>query len=96
MTASRLFHLVHANLALARERFDHPAMADFFAQVAEVNALAAATPGFVAEPRLADNGSLYREPFMLNVSLWESPEALKTFVYSGQHGASILAQRLQA
>lgn len=86
-------HLVHANLALAKERFDHPVMASFFAQVAAINALAQAAPGFVADPTLPDSGTRYREPWLLNVSLWTSPEALQAFVYGGQHAAALRQRR---
>lgn len=86
-------HLVHANRALAKERFDNPVMASFFAQLASINALARAAPGFISEPILPDSGTCYREPWLLNVSLWESPEALKTFVYSGQHAVALRQRR---
>jgi hypothetical protein len=56
-------------------------MADFYAQVPATNAVAEASPGFVW--RLKDD---YGDPLLLmNLSVWESVEALRDFVYKSAH-----------
>ena len=82
-------HLVHANVAHARAPLDGPLMADFVAQVDEINSLARAAPGFVAQPTLPDEGTVYTAPFLLNVSVWESVESLDAFTHQGKHAAAL-------
>lgn len=56
-------------------------MADFYAQVPAIHAIADASPGFVW--RLTED---YGDPFLLvNLSVWESVEALREFVYRSGH-----------
>ena len=42
--------LVHFNLAIATHPLDHPSMAGFTSQLAEVNRLAETSPGFMWTP----------------------------------------------
>jgi catechol 2,3-dioxygenase-like lactoylglutathione lyase family enzyme len=67
-------------------------MAGFVAQVEEINALARRAPGFVAQPAPPDEGAVFKAPFLLNVSVWESLEALDAFTHQGRH-AEALARR---
>ncbi len=77
----RGLHLAQMNVARARWAADRPEMADFYAQVAAINAIAEASPGFVW--RLKDD---YGDPMLLvNLSVWESEEALREFVYRSGH-----------
>ena len=88
-----LFHLAQVNVGRARASLDDPIMAGFVAQLEAVNALAEASPGFVW--RLKGEGSdeavraVYPDPLLLvNLSLWRDVDALKAYVYRGQHGAA--------
>ena len=83
------YHLVHANVAHARAPLDSPLMADFVAQVEEVNALARSAAGFVAQPTVPDEGAVYAAPLLLNVSIWESVETLDAFTHQGKHAAAL-------
>jgi hypothetical protein len=83
------YHLVHANVAHARAPLDSPLMADFVAQVEEINALARHAPGFVAQPTPRDEGAIYAAPLLLNVSIWESLESLDAFTHQGKHAAAL-------
>ena len=83
------YHLVHANVAHARAPLDAPLMADFVAQVEEINSLARSAAGFVAQPTLPDEGAVYTAPLLLNVSIWESVESLDAFTHQGKHAASL-------
>src|SRR5438552_18438038 len=91
-TVGRGLHLVHANVAHARGPLDSPVMATFVSQVDEINSLASRTAGFVAQPKLPDDGAVFVAPFLLNVSIWESLEGLETFTHQGKH-ATALEQR---
>jgi len=83
------YHLVHANVAHARAPLDSPLMADFVAQVEEINSLARSAAGFVAQPTLPDEGAVYTAPLLLNVSIWESIESLDAFTHQGKHAAAL-------
>jgi hypothetical protein len=85
----KTYHLIHANLAVAHAPLDHPQMADFMARVDRIDAIAAGTPGFVSQPTPADSGSIFKEPELLNLSIWESVGSIRTFTYSGQHAAAL-------
>jgi hypothetical protein len=84
------WHIAQVNIALPREPLDSPALAEFVANLEPVNALADGAPGFVW--RLADETgdatsirAFDDERLIINMSAWESIEALWDFVYSGRH-----------
>ena len=84
------WHVAQVNIALPREPLDSPALAEFVANLEPVNALADGAPGFVW--RLADETgdatsirAFDDERLIINMSAWESIEALWEFVYSGRH-----------
>ncbi len=67
-------------------------MTEFVAALGPVNDLAEATPGFVWRlPSRESHGATLVEddggPLVLNVSVWESYEALHAFVYRSPHAA---------
>ena len=83
-------HLAQFNVALGKAAIDAPEMAEFVANLDRLNALADAAPGFVW--RLQDesgNATAIRafadERMILNLSVWESIEALWGYVYAGGH-----------
>ena len=92
------FHLAQINIARARASLDDPVMEGFVSQLEEVNALADESPGFVW--RLADQSgnaatdihAFDDELILVNMSVWESLEALREFSYRGRH-ASLLRDR---
>lgn len=90
----RNYHLVHANVATARAALDDPLMNDFVDRLDEIDALAQGWPGFIAQPELPDEGLIYTEPTLLNVSIWESIENLRQFTYSSKH-AGLLERRAE-
>lgn len=83
------FHLVHANVAIPRAPLDDPMMSGFMDRVDEIDALAQGSPGFIAQPVLPDEGAIYLEPALLNVSIWDSVENLRAFTYTGQHAEGL-------
>lgn len=84
------YHLAQINIALMKGSYDDPVMADFVAQLDSVNGMADASPGFVwrmqGDDDVAVATRVFGEPRMLsNMSVWGSIEALRRFVYRGDH-----------
>lgn len=85
------FHLAQVNVARLVAPIDSPQLAGFVARLDDVNALAEGAPGFVW--RLTDDASnnatsvaMYDDRMIIvNMSVWESIEALRAFTYSGAH-----------
>jgi hypothetical protein len=86
------FHLAQVNIGRIVAPLDSPELADFVAQLPEINALADDSPGFVW--RMVDDGGADatalrpddRDDLLLfNCSTWESVEALRTFTYHTDH-----------
>jgi hypothetical protein len=81
--------LAQLNVARVRASLEDPLMADFADALDRVNALADASPGFVwrwvtpegdtSEERVFGAGML------VNLSVWQSVEALRGFAYAGEH-----------
>ena len=92
------FHLAQVNVAKLRAPLDHPDMADFVAQIRDINAIADADPGFVWRLRAegADDATEIRafddEFVLITLTVWRSLEALSNYVYRGGH-ASIMRDR---
>jgi Domain of unknown function (DUF3291) len=83
-------HLAQLNIALGKDVVDTPAMAQFAANLDRVNALADAAPGFVwrLQDETGDATSIRAfddERMIVNLSVWESVEALWDFVYAAGH-----------
>jgi hypothetical protein len=84
------YHVAQLNIGYPRATLDDPVMAGFVADLARLNALADAAPGFVW--RLQGEGeqdATSLRPFgpelMLNMSVWTSVEALRAYVYRSAH-----------
>jgi hypothetical protein len=82
-------YLIHANVAIARAPLADPIMAAFVSQVDEINALASQAPGFVAQPTPSDQGEVFKDKALLNLSIWESVESLSRFTHDGQHAVAL-------
>lgn len=85
------YHLAQLNVGTVRAPTDSAELAGFMAGIVPVNAIADAAPGFVWRLQGSDGpgatGLRPRGPdFMVNMSVWESLEALRGFVYrNGPH-----------
>ncbi|NJN43419.1 MAG: DUF3291 domain-containing protein [Anaerolineae bacterium] len=91
------YHLAQLNIATLREPIDSPLLADFVAQLDEINALAEQSEGFLW--RLKDeegNATAIKvfddEPIIINMSVWETAESLKAYVYNTAH-SGVMKQR---
>ena len=83
-------HLAQVNVARMLAPLDTPQMADFMATLEPVNALAEATPGFVWRLQTDDgDATAYRvlgdDSMMINLTVWESVDALADFAYRTDH-----------
>jgi hypothetical protein len=83
-------HLAQLNIGRIRYEIDDPRMADFTNNLALVNGLAERTPGFVWRYIDESGNSTSTRPYAdpriaINLSVWESVEALERFVYQTLH-----------
>ncbi len=84
------YHLAQVNIATARAPLDNPIMQGFVDQLDAINALADNSPGFVWRLQTDDGDATALQVFdderiIVNISVWESLDALKTYVYAGDH-----------
>jgi hypothetical protein len=91
------FHIAQVNIGRIKGPLDGPVMAGFVARLDEINALADSSPGFVWRLQTSEGNATYFRPFdddqlLLNMSVWESVDALKSYVYRTAH-AELLRQR---
>ena len=83
-------NLAQINIARLIAPIDDLKIASFVAQLAPINALAESSPGFVwrlqSESGNATDVPYNDDPFIIvNMSVWESIEALRDFAYRSQH-----------
>ena len=92
------YHLAQINIGRLVAPIDNPRIADFVAQLAPINALADSAPGFVWRLQ-SESGNATDIPFsddptvMVNMSVWESIEALRDFTYASRHTAPLQGPR---
>jgi Domain of unknown function (DUF3291) len=91
------FHLAQVNVARMRGALEDPVMADFVARLDEINALADGSPGFVWRLQTDAGNATYLRPcdderIIINMSVWESVEDLRNYVFRGGH-AEVLRRR---
>lgn len=78
-------HLAQLNIAMMREPAASPVMADFFANIDRVNALADVAPGFVWRLKGDPPVNPFGANALVNISVWHSVEALSDFVHKSGH-----------
>ena len=84
-------HIAQLNIGRARAPVDDPLMADFTNNLVEINTLGHNTPGFVWQLLTEDGDSTaFRmfaddENLLINMTVWQSIEALFAFTYQSQH-----------
>ena len=91
------FHLAQVNIAKAKGPMDSPVMKGFVDQLDYINDLADNSPGFVwrlqtEEGDATDISVFDDELIIINMSVWQSHEDLKRYVYSGEH-LTVLKQK---
>jgi hypothetical protein len=93
------FHLAQINVARLRAPLDSPQTGEFVANLEPINALADASPGFMwrlqAEGGDATSIRVFDDDMIIvNLSVWESLETLRTFVYASAH-KGVLGRRTE-
>lgn len=97
MTRTR-WHIAQINVGTMLYAGDDPRMSGFMNRLDEINALADESPGFVwrlqSESGNATDIDAGRGPnFIVNMSVWESVEALFDFVYRTGHRGVMVRRR---
>lgn len=91
------FQLAQVNVARLAAPLDSPQLADFVANLEPINAIADASAGFVWRLQTeAGNATALRilddDWLIVNMSVWESFEALRDYVYRSPH-ADVLRRK---
>ena len=91
------WHLAQVNVATLAEPLDSPRLASFVERLEPVNALAERTPGFVwrlmGEGGDATDLQVFDDVrIIVNLTVWETLEALRGYVFSSEH-ADVLRRR---
>ena len=91
------FHLAQFNVGRILGPMDSEIMAAFVGQLAEINALADVTPGFVWRLKTEDGDATAIRPYeddriIVTMSVWESAAALHAYVYQSAH-AEVMRRR---
>jgi len=92
------YHIAQLNIGRVVAPIDSPALADFVAQLEEINQLADYSPGFVWRLQAGDGNATSIRPFddeyiLVNMSVWESIEQLREYVYKSAHSAVMRRRR---
>jgi hypothetical protein len=90
--------LAQVNIALPKEPLDAPLLAEFLAWLEPVNARADLAPGFVWRLQTDDGDATGIRGFdddrlIVNMSVWESVEALQEFVYRDRGHLAVVRRR---
>jgi heme-degrading monooxygenase HmoA len=91
------YHIAQVNIGRIKGPLDGPIMAGFVGRLDEINALADNSPGFIWRLQTSEGNATYLRPYaddriLLNMSVWETADALRRYVYSTAH-AELLRQR---
>jgi hypothetical protein len=85
------YHVAQVNIGRIRAPLDDAIMAGFMGRLDEINALADRSPGFVWRLQTSQGNATYFRPYehddriLLNMSVWETVEALRNYVYNTAH-----------
>ena len=91
-------HLAQMNVGTTLYDLDDTGMAGFMNNLDRINALAEQTPGFVWRLTGDGNNATDIKPsddprFIVNMSVWESVEALFDYVYKSDHRSIMVKRR---
>jgi len=84
------YHLAELNIAQMRAPLTDPVMQEFVDNLIQINRLAEQSPGFIWRLQTEEGDATSLRVFdndrmIVNLSLWESPETLRTYAYKSQH-----------
>ena len=93
------YELAQLNIGRILAPLDTPQLADFVGGLEHINALAEAAPGFVWRLKDEENDDatsfrIFEDDWILvNMSVWQSPETLRAFVYDDEHRSYLRRRR---
>ena len=92
------YHIAQVNIARMKAPLDDATMTGFVQQLDEINALADRSPGFVWRLQAPEGNATYLRPYdddriLVNMSVWETIDALKHYVYRTAHAELIRHRR---
>lgn len=92
--SSNAYHIAQINIGRMTAPLDSPIMAEFVNNLDRINALAESSPGFVWRLVGAGNDATSLRPYdddriIVNMSVWESVDDLKQYVYKSAHAGFI-------
>lgn len=83
------YQIAQLNIATLMAPIDSPQLSDFVANLDRINALAEDSPGFVWRLQTEEGDATSIDYFgadkIVNLSLWDSIEALHSYVYRSAH-----------
>ena len=84
------YHIAQVNIGRMKAPLDDQVMAGFVRRLDEINALADHSAGFVWRLQTSAGNATYLRPYedgriLLNMSVWETIEALRHYVYRTAH-----------
>jgi hypothetical protein len=85
-----MYQLAQVNIARAKAPMDTALMKDFSDNLDPINAIAASSVGFVWRLKDESGNATDIQPYddpdiIINMSVWESPESLKNFMFKTHH-----------
>ena len=92
------WHVAQVNIALLRAPLDSPQLRDFVSMLEPINALADGSPGFVWRLQTETGDATGIRAFeddriIVNLSVWETIEALGRFVFASRHNEVLRRRR---
>lgn len=98
MPSTERHHLAQLNVGRLRGPVDSEIVAPFMNALDEINALADGWPGFVWRFQTEDGNATAERPFddesiLVNLSTWESIDALGDYVYRSDHTSFLRRRR---
>jgi uncharacterized protein DUF3291 len=98
MVGDSRYRLAQINIARLVAPLTDPAMADFVANLAPINALAEASPGFVWRFQTEQGDATAVRPYdddriIINFSVWDDLSSLRNFVFRSAHAAVMKRRR---
>jgi len=93
------YELAQLNIGRLLAPLDSPQLADFAGGLEHINTLAEAAPGFVwrLKDEATDDATSLRmfddDWILINMSVWQSPETLRTFVFDDAHRSYLKRRR---
>ena len=93
------WHLAQVNIGVAKFAYEDPRFAEFVENLGRINVLAEQSQGFIWRYMQDDEYEAGRDIFgddslLFNMSMWESREALMSYVYHSDH-VHILRKRAE-